>query len=194
MCTHRISYIVVPAAGLLLGACTTQAPVTPNAAVAGLPTEQSAQSANAADDAVDIANSTPEAARTETPSASTASNSDHGPAIKAPEAKREAADGFIRAVVTTQVSVLDEGGALKKRIPRDRIKIGESGIPYRNHAPGSDHLIVADLGQGEVLLDSAEFDIDPKEALVSEKCESIRTGRSPRNNSAASMGHGERCQ
>jgi len=194
MCTHRISYIVVPAAGLLLGACTTQAPETPKAAVTELPAKQADSSPNAADQATATAKSTSGSARTQTASASPASSSPPSQATEVQEAKREAADGFIRAVGTTQVSVLDEGGSLKKRIPRDRIEVGARGIPYRNHASGSDHLIVADLGQGEVLLDPAEFDIDPKEPLVSEKCESIRTGRSPRNNSAASMGHGERCQ
>ena len=190
MCTHRISYILVPVAGLLLGACTTQPSMPQGPEVATLSPEQSDSSRTAQDATADTETATSPSTQPQAP----ASSSAPGQATEARQAKREAADGFISAIVTTQVSVLDKGGALKKRIPRDRIKIGESGIPYRNHASDSDHLIVADLGQGEMLLDSAEFDIDPKEALVSEKCESIRTGRSPRNNSAASMGHGERCQ
>jgi hypothetical protein len=190
MCTHRIGYILVPVAGLLLGACTTQPSMPEGPEVAKLAPDQSEPSRTAPDATAGTETPTYPATQSQAPASSSAPSQ----ATEAQQAKREAADGFIRAIGTTQVSVLDEGGAVKRRIPRDRIKIGARGIPYRYHAPGSDHLIIADLGQGEMLLDSAEFDIDPKEALVSRKCESIRTGSAPSNNSAASMGHGERCQ
>jgi len=138
--------------------------------------------------------STPDPAQTQRVFPTPSKSSKRSPTPEEQLAKREAADGFITAIVTTQVSVLSEDGALLKRIPRDRIKVG-NGIPYRYYKSEAKHLIVADLGlgAGDMLLDSSEFTIDPKKPLIEKKCDPIPTGKSPSHDSAASMGHGKRC-